>query len=138
MPNWRKSKHRGYFSKLKKPKIQNTKAQNTISESSKIFKFLLLKMKNHRKILKRLENYSNIQDVVQLLPLFFWKKDEKAIKHPIDSNNFRASPEFFDDFSFSTKKMNILNLWLSVFWAMVLWIFGFLSLEKYPRYFDFW
>jgi len=55
MPNYQKSKYRGYFSELKKPKIQNTEARNIESQRSEIFNFFLLKMKNHRKILWRLE-----------------------------------------------------------------------------------
>jgi len=30
---------------------------------------------------------------------------EKAVNHPVYSNNFPASTEFFDDFSFSIKKI---------------------------------
>ena len=80
--------------------------------------------------------------------VFFITNDEKAVKHPVYLNNFRASPEFFDDFSLSTKKIWIFRtfdlrcfrlryfgfsvfwvrknvrgvFWLLVIWHSVLWI----------------
>ena len=55
--------------------------------------------------------YSNIQGVLQLFRLFFFnKKYEKAVKHPVYSNNFRAFSEFFDVFRFQQKKLNISEL----------------------------